>query len=149
MISTVTYPQKNILHVGFRDYVTTSEFDEFHRNLEDLLAPLSKGFILISDFSGLMEMDFACWRPIAMMMEKMVQAGVSEVIRVMEDSSKDIGCSILASFHYPHNLRVQIRDNLAEVLERFELNPQHQRAAEWTTGQGSGQKTDQHWHATA
>jgi hypothetical protein len=122
MISTTVYPDKNILHVRFSECVTTTQFDAFHRDLPQLLDSLPGGFVLISDFSKLDEMDFACWRPVATMMERMVEAGVSEVIRVMEDSRKDIGCGILSSFHYPKTMPIKIFDNLKDVLERYELN---------------------------
>lgn len=123
MISTTLYPEKNVIHVRFSDCVTTSQFDEFHQNLQALLDRLSERFVLISDFSELNLMDFACWKPIGYMMERMAQASVSEVIRIMPDSRKDIGCGILSTFHYPARLPVRIFDNLPDVLQRLRLNP--------------------------
>jgi hypothetical protein len=123
MISTLTYPERNLLHIRFNGEVTTSQFDDFHRKLAPILESMSPGFTLISDFSELMEMDFACWKPVGYMMERMVGAGVGEVIRVINDSTKDIGCGILSTFHYPATLPIRIFDNLAEVLNRLKLDP--------------------------
>lgn len=130
MITTRVYSDKNVLHVRFRDHVTTPQFDEFHRNLKDLLDPLVEGFVLISDFSELTRMDFSCWKPVGYMMERMAQAGVGEVFRIMEDSKKDIGCGILSVFHYPARLPVKIFDNRTEVLELFDLGPPQDPAAD-------------------
>jgi hypothetical protein len=123
MITTRVYKDRNVLHVRFRDRVTTAQFDEFHRQLDGLLDPLAEGFVLISDFSELTEMDFPCWKPVGYMMERMAQAGVGEVVRIIEDSKKDIGCGILSTFHYPARLPVKIFDNRTEVLELFGLAP--------------------------
>lgn len=129
MISTHQYPEKNLLRVHFKDSVTTTQFDTFLRELPGLLEGMPEGFVLISDFSDLNEMDFACWKPVGNMMEQMVQAGVGEVIRVMEDPAKDIGCGILSSFHYPKTLPIKIFNNLSEVLDRYQLTPPDDLAA--------------------
>jgi hypothetical protein len=146
MISIVLYPDKKVLHIRFSDFVTVSQFDEFHRKLPHLLAPLSEGFVLISDFSALTEMEFACWKPVGSMMERMVQAGVSEVIRIIKDTNKDIGCGILSNFHYPARLSVKVFDNLPEVLERLELNIKQDIAADWITGKAADETVDKSWH---
>lgn len=130
MISSVIYSVKNVLHVRFMGQVTTGQFDAFHRELPELLGPLREGFILISDFSDLTEMDFACWRPMASLMERMVKAGVGEVIRVLDDPVKDIGCGILSSFHYPASLPVKIFNRRAEVMERYQLDSAERLAAD-------------------
>jgi hypothetical protein len=146
MISTIAYPEKNVLHIRFRDNVTTTQFDEFHRELANLLQPLAEGFVLISDFTDLTEMDFACWKPVGYMMERMVQAGVGEVIRVLDDSSKDIGCGILSTFHYPASLPVKIFDNLPEVLERLELNRPREQEACWLPETEPGKAVERFRH---
>ena len=50
------------------------------------------------------------------MMERMVEAGVGEAIRVMEDSTKDIDGGILSGFHDPKTQPIKVFDNLTDVF---------------------------------
>ena len=48
-------------------------------------------------------------------MELIAQAGVGLVVRVIPDSSKDIGMNILSIFHYPRNLQVVTCQTLTQA----------------------------------
>lgn len=147
MIKTYVYPDKNVLHIQFSESVTTSHFDEFHRNLRELLKPLSEEFVLISDFSNLTEMDFACWRPVGYMMDRMSEAGIGQVIRIMPDTRKDIGCGILSTFHYSPKLPVRVFDNLGEVMEQLGLDSRTDLTTDPLPDMEGNMADNRTWHA--
>jgi hypothetical protein len=99
-------------------YIARVEPEELRRGLEDmkiLLADLSPGFRVLVDFSRLDYMDLACATEIGLGMEMIDQRGVSLVVRVIPDPSKDIGLNILTIFHYAQRLRAVTCESLVEA----------------------------------
>ncbi len=70
---------------------------------------------MLADFSQLESMKLDCEPELGRMMELIGQAGVTLVVRVIPDPSKDIGMNILTAFHYPHRPRVVACRNLIEA----------------------------------
>jgi hypothetical protein len=66
-------------------------------------------------------MDLDCAPEIGRTMELIDQKGVSMVVRVLPDSSKDIGMNILTRFHYRSQPHVVTCCNLAEAFKKLEL----------------------------
>jgi len=108
MITTTIYHEKNVLHLSFQDDVGLIHFSELESRLPSIFRCLRPDFTLLTDLSGVEEIDFACVNQIAELMERIVEAGVGKVVRVVPDSRKDIGFSILAAFHYPAFLPVLV-----------------------------------------
>ncbi len=85
---------------------------------------LKAGFVVISDLSHLESMDPACALPMGTLMDLCSAGGVSSVVRVIPDPTKDIGFNIIARFHMPAPVRMETHEGLAEainsVAEHFE-----------------------------
>ena len=73
-------------------------------------------------------------------MENIVAAGVGQVIRIVPDSSKDIGFSILAAFHYPSVLPVRVYAELSEA-ESYLLGQSRKRMSPATGGRSEASTT--------
>jgi ABC-type transporter Mla MlaB component len=82
--------------------------------IERLLPSLGTNFKSFTDLSGLRSMDTACIPDTERMMDLCRKRGVSLVVRVIPDRSKDIGFSILSLFHYSHKVHIVTCPTLAE-----------------------------------
>jgi hypothetical protein len=112
---------KRFLHVS---YIQRVEPAELQRGLEDiklLLADLPPGIRLLADFSRLESMDPACAMEIGLAMEMIDQHGTDLVVRVIPDSSKDIGMNILSIFHYAHRPRFVTCEDMTEAAKALAL----------------------------
>jgi len=112
---------KRFLHVS---YLGRVEPEELQRGLEDmkrLLEDLPPDIRLLVDFSRLEFMATACAAEIGLAMEMIDQHGVSLVVRVIPDSTKDIGMNILSIFHYTHRPRIVTCENMAEAVKVLEI----------------------------
>src|ERR1043166_5574171 len=99
MIQVQSDPATNLITFRFHGRVTP---DEARRHVDDArveLARLKAGFQLLTDLSGLDSMDVECAPHIERVMETADRHGVSRIVRVIPDPSKDIGLSILSLFH--------------------------------------------------
>ena len=108
MITTTIYNEKNVLHLSFVDNVGLMHFIELENRLPSVFRCLRSDFTLLVDLSGVEKIDSACVNQIAKLLERIVEAGVGKVVRVVHHSSKDIGFSILEAFHFPARLPVLV-----------------------------------------
>jgi hypothetical protein len=112
MLLVTSNKLRRLLHIRYIGPVQPAEFQSAREDLTTLLAELPPGFRLLADFSQLESMELDCEVELGRMMELIGQAGVALVVRVIPDSSKDIGMNILTVFHYPRRLRVVTCQNL-------------------------------------
>jgi len=112
---------KRLLHLSYIDRVRPEEIKRGSEDLATLLADLPPGFRLLADFSRLESMDLACTTEIGRMMELIDQKGVSLVVRVIPDSSKDIGMDILALFHYRHHPPMASCETIVDAGKQLSL----------------------------
>jgi hypothetical protein len=82
---------------------------------------LSAGFRLLSDLSAVEFLEKDCDKEIARAMELFDEKGVSLVVRVIPDPSKDIGLKILALFHYADLPQTVTCANMVEAAKALEL----------------------------
>jgi hypothetical protein len=68
-------------------------------------------------------MDPDCATELGHAMDLFDQQGVSLIIRIIPDASKDIGLNILSVFHYAHSPRSITCQNLAEALHQLSVWP--------------------------
>jgi hypothetical protein len=99
-------PAKKLLIMTFTQRVVPEELAKANAQLPALLDQLPTGFRLLSDLSGLESMDPASLTQIKSSMDVLNQRGVSMVVRVIPDPSKDIGLNILSLFHYHRGIRI-------------------------------------------
>ena len=112
---------KQLLCLSFIQHVGP---DELRRGLDEvklLLGDLQPRFRVLVDFSQLDSMDVECTVEIGRAMELIDQSGVGLVVRLIPDSSKDIGMNILAIFHYAHRPRIVTCANMLEAAKALSL----------------------------
>jgi len=112
---------KRLLHLSYIGQVRPEEIRSGNDDLKILLTDLPPGFRLLADFGRLESMDLACTTEIGRVMEWIDQRGVSLVVRVIPDASKDIGMDILALFHYRHHPKVVSCENIVEAGKQLSL----------------------------
>ena len=108
-------PTKNLLKFAFSQNVTREETTRWKNGLPDLLSKLKPGFKLLSDFSGVESIDFACAPDIETAMGLLNQAGIVKVVRVITHPRQDIGLSIMSLFHYRRCISIVTCQTLEEA----------------------------------
>jgi hypothetical protein len=115
MLLVTSNKSKQLLHIRFIGHVRPVEFAGAQEDLSAELGQLSPGFHYLVDFSQFEFMEPDCTLEVGRIMELIAQAGVGLVVRVIPDSSKDIGMNILSIFHYPRNLQVVTCQTLTQA----------------------------------
>ncbi|MDR3377167.1 MAG: hypothetical protein P4M10_00655 [Verrucomicrobiae bacterium] len=110
---------QRLLCLNYVQRVSAAELAAVRDDLKAALADLPDGFRLLVDLSQVEFMDPDCLPDLGRAMELFDQRGVSLIVRVIPDASKDIGLNILTLFHYPHHPRVITCQNLAEALRQL------------------------------
>jgi hypothetical protein len=116
MIQAKADKAKNLLRVTYAGRVGPKETKRAVENLQQLLADLAPGFRLLTDLSGLDEMDPACEPDMKRMMDLCNKKGAEVVVRVIPDPQKDIGFNIMSLFHYRRGVRIITCKTLEEAL---------------------------------
>jgi hypothetical protein len=122
MLLVAANKSKKLLTIRFIGSVQPAELTDAQADLVSELAGLSPGFHYLADFSQLESMAVDCSVEVGAVMELIAQAGVGLVVRVIPDSSKDIGMNILTIFHYPQDLPVVTCQNFAEAAKALKLS---------------------------
>ena len=119
MFKVETDVKRNLMTITYSGNVEPSELVLGRPNLTAALATVRPGFRLLTDLSGLIEMEYACATEVEAMMDLVRKKGVAEVIRVVPDPHKDIGFKVMSFFHYGKAVPVLTCDTLAEALEKL------------------------------
>jgi anti-anti-sigma regulatory factor len=112
-----------LLLMNYVGRVSPADLVSVREDLKAMLADLPPGFRLLADLTQLEFMDPDCAAEMGLAMDMFDERGVSLILRVIPDSSKDIGLSILSVFHYAHQPRTVTCDCLAEALKQLALWP--------------------------
>jgi hypothetical protein len=116
MIQAEADKPKNLLRVTYAGRVGAKETKRAVENLQRLLADLTPGFRLLTDLSGLDDMDPACEPDMKRMMDLCNKKGAEVVVRVIPEPQKDIGFNIMSLFHYRRGVRIITCKTLEEAL---------------------------------
>jgi hypothetical protein len=121
MVIVTSNKAKRLLFISFIEKVHPAELKSNREDIKTLLTELSPGFRLLVDYSPMESMDLDCAPEIGRTMELIDRSGVSMVVRVIPDSTKDIGMNILTLIHYRSKPHVITCCNLAEAFKKLEL----------------------------
>jgi hypothetical protein len=122
MIQAQTDKTNNLLRVTYAQRVEPAEMQRALEDLRRLLADMETGFRLLTDLSGLEEMDLACEPAMKTMMDLCDDKGVQTVVRVIPNPQKDIGLNIMSLFHYQRRVRIVTCATLEEALNVLGLS---------------------------
>lgn len=106
---------RNCLRLSFVGVVGRTELERYESELQRAIKSMARGFALLTDLTALNEMSLDAVPAIDRTMEKMKAAGVGLIVRVIPDTGKDIGMSILSLFHYPRTLKIVTTQTLDEA----------------------------------
>lgn len=118
-LATSNVPRQ-LLHVSYIHHVQAAEIKRGRKDVEALLAELPVGFRLLTDLGRLDSMDTACATEIGKLMD-ICRAKVGKVVRVVPDSTKDIGLNILALLHYGHKVQAHTCSTMDEAAKLLSL----------------------------
>ena len=119
MFKVETDEKRNLMTITYSGNVEPLELVLGRPNLTAALTTVRPGFRLLTDLSGLIEMEYACATEVEAMMDLVRKKGVAEVVRVVPDPHKDIGFKVMSFFHYGKAVPVLTCDTLAEALEKL------------------------------
>ena len=112
---------KRVLLLSYVDHVTVEELRRGREDVAALSADFPEGMRILADFTQLGSMDVACAPEVGKLKELAQQKGVSAIVRVMPDPTKDIGMNILSHFHYRERPQIQTVDTMAEAAKLLAL----------------------------
>jgi hypothetical protein len=121
MILATINKSKQLLQLSMIGRVQLEEMAPARQEVETLLAELSPGFRLLTDLGRLDSISVDCAPKIGEVMELCDQKGVSLVVRVIPEGSKDIGLNILSLFHYAHRPRTVTCETMQQAAEALSL----------------------------
>ena len=106
---------RNALVIAYAGNVNPDQARLCAEEVQIALAKVRPGFRLLVDLTELKSMDLACSPVIGRIMEMCNAAGVSEVVRIIPDPTRDIGLQIMSFFHYGNDVRILTVGSAAEV----------------------------------
>ena len=121
MFLVTTNKSKRLLHLSFIGHVTVAELQRGGKDIAELLADWPPGLHLLGDLERLQSMDADCVEELGKNMELLDRHGVELAVRVVPDSTKDIGFNILMVFHYRNRPRVVTCESMVEAARVLSL----------------------------
>ncbi len=112
---------KRLLVINYIGHVTAEQVRIGRNAAPALLAELPTGIRIIADYERLGSMDADTAYEVGKLMELADHKGVEIIVRVIPDSSKDIGLNILAAFHYRKPITSVTCANMEEAARALEL----------------------------
>jgi hypothetical protein len=115
MIQAESDNARHLLTLCFSQFVSVEEMEFCVERVRRLLDSMDPGFLLLTDLTGLEEMDPLCAHPIGAILELCADKSIRMVVRVIPDPTKDIGLDIIAHFHQRRAVRSVTYETLAEA----------------------------------
>jgi hypothetical protein len=117
MFHIVSNDSKQLLSMNFTQQVGTEEMQQCADQIKSSLLEMHPGFCILTNLTGLEHMDPACARSIGKIMDLCASAGAGVLSSVIPDPKKDIGFSIMYSFHYGRDIPAVTHECLSDALE--------------------------------
>ena len=108
---------RNALTISYGGHATPDETRLCAEEVRLALTILRLDFRLIVDLTELESMDISCSPLIGNIMEICNAAGVTEIVRIIPDPTRDIGLQILSFFHYGNDVYIRTCASAAEAME--------------------------------
>lgn len=121
MFLVTTNKSKRLLHLSFIGHVTVEELRRGGNDIAQLLTDWPADLHLLGDLERLQSMEVDCVAELGKTMEMLDRHGVKLVVRVIPDSTKDIGFNILMAFHYRDQPRVITCKSMIEAAKALSL----------------------------
>lgn len=115
MIESEYLKDRKLLRMTYTGQVSIEELEAEYKKLEAMSAAFEKGFRVLTDLTHLDSPSLAFREYIAKMMRLFNRCGVSEIVRVIPDPSKDIGLNIMSMFHYDSDVKIRVVSSCDEV----------------------------------
>jgi hypothetical protein len=117
MVAVEIDQPQNLLVIRYSGSVAPAETERGLGEIQSGLPKLQSGFRLLADLTELKLMDVACAPYIEKAMDACNKNGISTVVRVIPDPTRDIGMQIMSLFHYGGNVRILTCQNMDEARE--------------------------------
>lgn len=109
---------KNLLKLRIEHDFNEQEAKQWLEQIEASLDNVQPGFKILTDLRDVRTIDESTVQYIDHVMDLCNQKGVSKVVRVIPNSSKDIGFNIMSIFHYSHGIPIITCPTMVEALNR-------------------------------
>jgi hypothetical protein len=106
-----------VLTMSFHRHVDADDMRRGLGTVRDLMQQLKPGFFLLTDLTNLDSMEPACAPELGAIMDLCSAKGMSTVVRVIPDPTKDIGFDLIALFHVQPSVSTQTHDSLADAIK--------------------------------
>lgn len=117
MFSIHSDKSKQLLTMSFSQQVEAEEMRNCVNETRSSLVGMQPGFCFLTNLTGLEHMDPSCAISIGEIMDQCAAAGVSAVSTVVPDPKKDIGFTLMYSFHYDEDISTMTHERLSEALD--------------------------------
>jgi hypothetical protein len=107
---------RNLLTISYSQRVGPDEIKACATEVEAALPELTPGFRLLTDLTRLESMERSCIPVIRQIMDVLNKLGITQVVRVIPDPSKDVGLNIMSLFHYRRDVSIVTCQTLEEAL---------------------------------
>ncbi|MDD4202779.1 MAG: hypothetical protein PHQ52_04875 [Candidatus Omnitrophica bacterium] len=107
--------------ITFKDSVDAKQTEQLHDSLQNIIPKLKRGFKLLTDLSFMEKMDIDAHLSIEKLMQLCNQCKVSQIIRIIPDTSKDVGFNIMSMMNYSPNVNIVTYRSTEEALKAMFL----------------------------
>jgi len=97
------------------------QIEKLYNNIQLEIPKLKTGFKILTDLSLLESMDIEAHLVIEKIMQLCNQHGVSKIVRIIPDPSKDIGFNIMSLFNYSQDVGIVTYRSTKEALRHISL----------------------------
>jgi len=122
MFSVKFDEKRNLLTITFRGSFDAHQGPLLCKRLKRELEKAKKEFMVMTDVSALDFFDESCCQSLKEIMMICDSCGVSKIFRVIPDTGKDMGFSIMSIFHCSDKVKIYTYKNLEEAICNIRLH---------------------------
>ncbi|MBN3039922.1 MAG: hypothetical protein JW867_02220 [Candidatus Omnitrophica bacterium] len=119
MYEIKTNAVRNTLFVTLKGVFTAQQSKEILKDIPKKLSQLKNDFTLLTDMCSLKEIEDQARPYIEKTMNLLNKHGVSKIIRIIPESSDDIGFNIMSLFHYSKDVKITTFKSFKELVENI------------------------------